>query len=316
MKIRTRYTLYSLIASAIPLGLVVVVLLSFSKRELDRIEARHVESSIHQVEKRINAVEQNVLSRVRIAARDLEWTRLLLMKNPSGEMDQLALIEKATEYRDILGLSFVDVISGDRNPRLLARSGDYANFGINVNRAGLGADVPDTGVAGVWFMAIGARNMPCILASVPLEHGGGRIAYIQGGINIDEQYVKELAEIVGGGAVFEIKGQSWITSGGDDLAPDKIYESHHRIVTVHPKSLINDGRAAIHISFPESDARRLLARSLWLYSLVALAGVILSGAIGYFSARRLTIPLNELVDAAENISEGRFERRIVWFAND
>ena len=316
MKIRTRYAVYSLIASAIPLGLVVVVLLAFSKRELDGIEARQIESSMRQVQNHIAAIEQDVLSKLRIASRDIEWTKLLLKKDSDGEIDQLALIEKATEYRDILGLSYVDIISGDSSSRLLARSGDYANFGIKVLRPGLGSEVPDTGVIGIWFMAVGAESVPCLLASVPLKHGGERIACIQGGINIEERYVAELANIVGGGAVFAIAGQSWITSGDPDLTPENIFDGRLRTVTVHPNSLIDEEKVALHIVFPESDARRLLERSLWLYSLVALAGVLLSGAIGYFSARRLTVPLNELVDAAEKISEGRFERRIIWFAKD
>ncbi len=316
MKIRTRYAVYSLIASAIPLGLVVIVLLAFSKRELDRIEARQVESSMRQVENQIAAIEQDVLSKLRIASQDIEWTRLLLKKDSDGEINQLALIEKATEYRDILGLRYVDIIGGDTLSRLLARSGDYANFGVKVHRPGLGAEVSDTGVVGIWFMNVGTEHVPCLLSSVPLKHGGDRIAFIQGGINIDEHYITKLADIVGGDAAFAFEGQRWITSGESDLTQDEIFDGHLRTITIYPKSFISDAEVALHIVFPESDARRLLERSLWLYSLVALAGVLLSGAIGYLSARRLTVPLNELVDAAEKISEGRFERRIIWFAKD
>lgn len=316
MKIRTRYAVYSLIASAIPLGLVVVVLLAFTKRELDKIEIRRIESSMQQVESNVSAIEQDILSKLRIASQDIEWTKLLLKKDSDGEIDQLALIDKATEYRDILGLSFVDIISGETLSRLLARSGDYANFGINVHRPGCGSDVPDTGVVGIWFMDVGTEQAPCLLASVPLEHGGNRIAYIQGGIDIDENYLARLSGIVGVGAVFAMDGQRLIASGDPELAEERMFDSRFRRITFTPKSLTSENEVTLLVVFPESDARRLLTKSLWLYSLVALAGVLLSGAIGYLSARRLTVPLNELVEAAEKISEGRFERRIIWFAKD
>ncbi|MCK4656895.1 MAG: HAMP domain-containing protein, partial [candidate division Zixibacteria bacterium] len=57
-------------------------------------------------------------------------------------------------------------------------------------------------------------------------------------------------------------------------------------------------------------------RILWLYALIAVGGILLAGVIGYFSSRHLTVPIGELVHAAEEISRGKFERRIIWFARD
>jgi two-component system nitrogen regulation sensor histidine kinase NtrY len=46
------------------------------------------------------------------------------------------------------------------------------------------------------------------------------------------------------------------------------------------------------------------------------AGIFIAGLLGLAFAQRLSSPIKELADAAEKISEGEFERKIIWFSND
>jgi len=132
MKISTRYTLYSLVASAIPLGLVVIILFSLSHRQLERMRVDDIRVIERLVKSRIASLDEVVSSKLRILSGDLEWTRLLLSKDQSGRIDQLALIEKVTSYNEVLELSYVELISSDSI--LIARSHDYSSFNMRVTR--------------------------------------------------------------------------------------------------------------------------------------------------------------------------------------
>ncbi|MCK4656287.1 MAG: hypothetical protein KAT85_04625, partial [candidate division Zixibacteria bacterium] len=102
MKISTRYTIYSLVASAIPLGLVVIILFSLAHRELGEMRADDIRVVERLVRSNFASLEDDISSRLTVMAGDLEWTRLLLTKDGDGHIDQLALIEKVTSYNEML----------------------------------------------------------------------------------------------------------------------------------------------------------------------------------------------------------------------
>jgi nitrogen fixation/metabolism regulation signal transduction histidine kinase len=81
-------------------------------------------------------------------------------------------------------------------------------------------------------------------------------------------------------------------------------------------SLEEDTRYQVMLLYPPSYARLLTSQSFRIYGVVAIAGILIAGLLGYAFAQRLSSPIKELALAAEKISEGRFDRKIIWFSND
>ncbi len=294
MKISTRYTIYSLVASAIPLGLVVIILFSLAHRELGEMRADDIRVVERLVRSNFASLEDDISSRLTVMAGDLEWTRLLLTKDGDGHIDQLALIEKVTAYNEMLELSFVELISSDST--LIARSGDYSSFDTRITRPVY--DTPDsTGIrSGLTTLKIAGDRSIYMLASAPIFYKGNLIAYLQGGKTVDRIFLADLENLTGATLEFDSSESDALRIGFPTI----------------------DGAAELSLTafLSESKVERLLSRILWLYALIAVGGILLAGVIGYFSSRHLTVPIGELVHAAEEISRGKFERRIIWFARD
>jgi len=308
MKIGTRYTLFSLVAAAVPIGLIVAVLFVFTHHELERMQAKDLQNVRQAVSSDIADLQRAVVSDIGVISEDLEWTRLLLQKDASERIDQLALIEKATSHCELLGLKYIELISPDSI--LLARSGDYSDFGLGIDRPLLDTTSAKSGGGGLAALDVAGDTEACMIASRGIYYRGNLIAYLQGGKVLDSNYLSHLKSVTGCAFALLIDGR--LHGSGLDRTDRDLSLSG----TVAFTSI--DGSSDILVGFekPESNVERLLAHSLWLYGLVALAGIVLSGVIGYFSSRHLTVPVNELVRAAEDISRGKFEQRIIWFAKD
>ena len=273
-----------------------IVLFSFSHRELEKMRISEMEVARMLVKSKFESLEMDVRSKLKIASEDVEWTRLLLSKNVNGNLDQLALIEKTTAYRDILDFSYVELISADSI--LIARSGDYSDFNTKVIRPALDTLTSQGVRSGLAVINIIDRQAIYAMASAPLFYRGNLIAYLQAGKMIDEIFLAKLEDLVGGTV---------------DLDTDSLENLSFKIEFA---TMDDSGKLTVSVFLPRSDAGELLTKSLWLYAVLALAGIVLSGFIGYVSSRHLTVPIGELVRAAEDISKGKFEQRIIWFAKD
>lgn len=315
MKITTRYTLYSLVASAIPLGLVVVVLLSFSRNKLKEMRADDVARVERIVRSSFESYEQEIRSGLEIISRDLEWTRLLLARDANGQIDQLSLIDLATSYSELPGLSYVELISVDS--LLLARSGDYSNFNVEIERPALNAQDSTGTTSGLFAFDFPADSEVVVMASKHLTYKGDLIGYLQVGKAIDRAMLAHVEDM--SGTLIDIVPLSVVSgaerSGGTvSRARDSIVVSDSLMIEF---AGIDGSEIMIAmILMPESEIEQLLSRSLWIFAIVACAGVMLAGVLGYVGSRHLTVPIGELVEAAEGISRGQFERRIIWFAKD
>ncbi len=314
MKISSRYTIYSLAASAVPLGLVVIVLYSLTHRELERMRADDIKVAEHVLESSFASAEEDVSAKLRIVSNDLEWTRLLLKRNGDGRIDQLALIEMATDYSQKLGLSYIELISPDSN--LLARSRDYSSFNIGVARPALDTLGSREVISGLAAVGIAGKSAIHIMASIPMYYKGDLIAYMQGGREVDRPFMTRLENLTG--TILDLRSVAdagpastgMLSDGGVAEGPEG------EIFRMTIRAIDEVGGFILTVIQPESEVERLLEKSLRIYAILALGGIVLAGAIGYFSSRRLTVPIGELVEAAEEIAEGRFERRIIWFAKD
>jgi signal transduction histidine kinase len=240
------------------------------------------------------SLEDDVSSKLAVMSGDLEWTRLLLTEDEDGHIDQLALIEKVTSYNEMMELSYVELISSDST--LISRSGDYSSFDARITRPVY--DAPDsTGIrSGMTTLNVAGDRLVYVLASAPIFYKGDLIAYLQGGRTVDRIFLAELENLTGATLEFD-------SSDSDALR-------------IGFPTIDGAGELSLTASLPESKVERLLGKILWLYALIAVSGILLAGVIGYFSSRQLTVPIGELVHAAEEISRGKFERRIVWFGRD
>jgi len=311
MRLTTRYTLYHLIGSAVPIGLVVLVLFLFSHEELEKTRYTDLQSAADLLKANFLMEEQELLARVSAASDDLEWTRLVLRKDEKGRRDQLAIIEKATRLRDMAGLSYVEVLLQDS--LLLGRSGDYSSFDVSVKpRPG----IDSTETVGIALLDAGSGESLYIAAAMPVRYMGDIIAHLQGGRVIDKGFLNNLERLTGASLALTFDDETYSLMGDDYLEAQKSKRTNRPTVTEPLTALGTSVQARLTVLLPPSDIEKFLRKSLYLYALVALAGIAVSSLIGYMSARHLTVPVRELATAAENISKGEFEHRIIWFASD
>jgi len=308
MKLRTRYTVYSILTAAIPLGLVILFLYFYTQRELRVLGSERFSNTKTGLALLEQALKSDVASRTSIAAEDREWLRLLI---GSGAEDskQLDMIELAGRYSAILNLDILELISLDTV--LMARSGDYSAFDIPL----AGVLFPSDSGSIVYYSVQEEDGIQTVLCTAvyPVIRNNSPVAYISGSVKLDGDILTEWESLLGSEII--ILTESDITSDADITEILSSTDSTSFIYGLTPIAGESDF-IGFRVALPPDRTTFLIQGAMYMYLLLALAGIALAGLLGYLFSRRLSIPIGELVDAAEKIAEGKFDRRIIWFGKD
>jgi signal transduction histidine kinase len=333
MKLKGKVSLYFILATSLPLIVAVFVLYFYLVGGLKRIEVDSVQAALNSVRTHLENEGDNISQRVARALRadDHKILQILLTRDRNGQIDQSKLIGLTGEYQKLLKLDFLEVISPDGV--VLASGIRPADFNRPTDFKFINDIESEGSIVGFNQYNLGETQNLSYLNGQPLKYGDSTVALVVGGIFVDNFYLRDMqlpynvqsavlsdrylyASTLDPTSQQALEGE--LNKRLSDEFTDQFklgnidYKPYYQLLY----SLQNDKRFQIMLLYPPSYARMLTAQSFRIYAVVAIAGIFIAGLLGLAFAQRLSSPIKELADAAEKISEGEFERKIIWFSND
>ena len=333
MNLKSKASIYFMLATGLPLLATVVILYFYLIGGLQRIEIDNISLAINAVKNHFEKEGEGLIQHVARAARadDHRLLQILLTRDRSGQIDQSKLIDITGEYQRLLKLDFLEIIS----PRstILASGARPTDF----NRPSDFAFIPDiiekNSVLGFTMHNTGEKSLLSYTCGQTLFYEDSIIAVIVGGKYIDHYYLQNM-QLPYDIQLAVLSGKNMTASTLDQeaqaLLEDKLqkrddtdikdrFRLYGNVYKPYFQNLFSLDERSIYqvmLLYPPSYARLLTTQSLKIYAVVAIAGMIIAGLLGYAFAQRLSSPIKELSHAAERISKGEFERKIIWFSND
>lgn len=113
MKLKGKTSLYFIITTSLPLIAMVVILYFYLIGGLQRIEIDNISVALNTVKTHFENEGDNITQRVNRAMRadDYQMLQILMTRDRQGRIDQSRLIDLTAEYRRLLKLDFLEVIS-------------------------------------------------------------------------------------------------------------------------------------------------------------------------------------------------------------
>jgi signal transduction histidine kinase len=334
MNLKGKASLYFIIATSLPLIAMVVILYFYLIGGLQRIEIDNISVALTTVKSHFEKEGDNITQRVDRAMRadDYQMLQILMTRDRQGRIDQSKLIDLTGEYRKLLKLDFLEVISPAS--MILASGARPADFNRETDFRFIG-DIIDQGrVLGFTNYNAGDKNHLSYASGQALLYEDSLIAVFVGGIFLDSYYLQNLnlpynvqlailagkdlrASTMGPANESRLNEELGKRRSAEDLAKNyKLDDISYRSYFQQLYSLDENSYFQAMLLYPPSFARLLTAQSFKIYSVVALAGVLISGLLGYAFAQKLSGPIRELSRAADGISRGKFDHKIIWFSND
>lgn len=333
MKLKGKVSLYFILATSLPLITAVFILYFYLVGGLKRIEVDSIHDALNSVKLHLENEGDNITQRVSRALRadDHKLLQVLLTRDRNGQIDQSKLIDLTGEYQTLLKLDFLEVISPDGI--VLASGIRPTDFNRPTDFDFIGRITADGSIVGFNQYNLGETQNLSYLNGQPLRYGDSTVALVVGGIFVDNYYL--LSMQLPYNVQSAVLSDRYLYASTLDPSSERILKADlnnrvsdefadpFRIESMDYKpyyqllySLQENKRFQIMLLYPPSYARMLTAQSFRIYGVVAIAGILIAGLLGLAFAQRLSAPIRELADAAEKISEGEFERKIIWFSND
>ncbi len=333
MKLKGKVSLYFILATSLPLITAVFILYFYLVGGLKRIEVDSIHDALNSVKLHLENEGDNITQRVSRALRadDHKLLQILLTRDRNGQIDQSKLIDLTGEYQTLLKLDFLEVISPDGI--VLASGIRPTDFNRPTEFDFIDRIIADGSIVGFNQYNLGETQNLSYLNGQPLKYGDSTVALVVGGIFVDNYYLRSmqlpynvqsavLSDRYLYASTLDPSSEQILNKELNDRVSDE-FADLFKIESIEYKpyyqllySLQDNKRFQIMLLYPPSYARMLTAQSFRIYGVVAIAGIFIAGLLGLAFAQRLSAPIRELADAAEKISEGEFERKIIWFSND
>ena len=104
--------------------------------------------------------------------------------------------------------------------------------------------------------------------------------------------------------------QRALTTDEVSSAEDVRYRERSYRTVFHPVSVPDYGKVVISIWTPSSEMNLLKETLIWGMGAIAGVGILAMAVIGYFIARTITAPVEDLLKVTEAVADGTFQRRV------
>jgi len=322
MKLRIRITLLLILAAVLPMFAVYVSLSLYSesqKRSLVDMKLTGVYgAAVNLYERKGSAV----LQQMRQLSDDPILTRLLLVKDRNGYIDQQGLIKFASETRSLLNLDYLIVV----NPvgEVLARGHDPGMFGDNINPNPVLAEaLAGQKIQSLDKILLEGETTLISVAAVPVWYRDGQlIGVIAGGVYLDDEFCRDI-RIMSGAEILLVEDDNLLakTLPGktDQLLMYLEYQKYYKAdvegldysFSRYPLyNLFGEKIADLMMGVSTQDLDILFKRMKLIFGGFALGGLLLAIIFGYIFAARFTKPIFKLTNAADRLADGDFSARV------
>ncbi len=332
MNLKSKASLYFIIATGLPLIATVLILYFYLIGGLQRIENENIAAAFANMRAHFEKEGETLSQRISRAIRadDYRILQLLMTRDRQGQIDQSRLIEMTGQFRNLLHLDILQIIGPDNT--LLASGSNPTDFGRKSEFEFLDSIKTNNPVMGFKSMKFGEYSFLVHIGAEALSYKDSLIAQVVGGIVIDDFYLREM-DLPYNVEVVVLSRRGFLSSTMDIETTSKLEDQLAKRVKDYSSdfelngigyspyyqslySLDPDEKYQVLLLYPPSYARLLTSQSFRIYGVVAIAGILIAGLLGYAFASRLSRPIKDMSIAAEQISQGEFDQKIFYFGSD
>jgi len=331
--LQTKLILIFLIITLIPMGVVMYIAYQRVAERFNTMAQERIKNTLQHIEEEYNNKQNELLNEVEriLEARSFDIKRLLL------QGPQSTLIDLAVEMREARGLDILEI--GDQEGTVLAKGDERAGFGFSrgdeeeIERALKGETVTTLSRE----RRLG-RNYLMIEAIVPIRYSSSNIGTVLGGYILDKKFAQRLKEVSSAEIIIlnddEIETSTINTSNageslysylqpllskihkGGYLGTITLSQDRYNLGSVPLRATNKEILGTILIGISDKERMQTIKDMSQLFLILALGGVLIASALGYFIARGITRPIRELVRGAKAIAAGDLEHQIITRSRD
>jgi two-component system nitrogen regulation sensor histidine kinase NtrY len=328
-----RARLFALV-SALVFAVVVLTTWTVSvsaRRAFEALDAQRTAALIAECRREFARQSDDVAARVeRMASSDV--LRRAAIDLGSARVDRAALVNEATPLAAAHGLDFLDIVAADGT--IVSSAHWPARFGYPHPWA---ARAPKTeGSAFLDSVELPRETALALVAVRAVTAAGERRLIVAGGRRVDRQFLESFALPEGMRVMLyrnvepEVAGQQLVDAHGqvaeaaalDPLIARVRQQAQERVETIQrpdgPETidaipLTGREGTVLGVLLVGSSGRALASlvnRIRWSGAAFGAVGLVLGFALSYLVAARVTRPVEQLADAAREISAGRWDVRV------
>ncbi len=307
-----------LIASILPFIGVIIFLQFITAEQQINLARQRLNSVVSGVVGFYDRAGTGILTQVQSLTANDDLKRTLLLTDEIGIIDQSALIKSTVNHKELLNLDYLVIV--DPRGNVLAQGHDPTIFGISIAND----MVVSEALSGQQVHSLGVRDFKgesemMMLAASPVWFKNRAIGAVVGGIIIDDSYLYDLKELSGAELILIrdgiIKGST--ISGNLNQVP--IDTSSNKISSVDLGGVpykfgvfgltdFSDKRIAdLLIAINTYDLKTAFNRISLIFILFAAGGFVLALFIAWVFAYKISKPIMNLADMANQLATGNFD---------
>jgi len=300
----------------------------FYKMSQDRVEG-----ALRAISTELDLRHKDVVQKLGQTAKIVDLKRKILLRTDDGSPDYAGLALQLNDIKESTGLDLLELC--DKDGILLASGHEPGRAGEDRTKDPLFISaMSGVTVVNIVRQQMLSENFLAIKSAVPIEQRGEVIGVLMGGYVLNREYLKRLHRLSAAEVILlrpEAASMSSIqTPSGDDdaglyIEPDFIKRSlstkdikissfrlkgDYYIAGVHKLKGSNKVLGSMVVLVSNQVIEQTVRELNHGFITVTAVALLLAVLIGYLTARRITRPVQALVDGAVAIAQGNYEQEI------
>ncbi|HEY0704906.1 MAG TPA: ATP-binding protein [Candidatus Acidoferrales bacterium] len=334
MTFRSKLFLNFIIALLLAVGLVAAGVTLVTRRVFDEMNRQHTDAMVQQFQHEFERRGQDVAHRVKAIAEEEATTRMAVdLSRPNADVS--VYVHDARGVSSSHQLDFLDFVGNDG---AIISSEEYpARFGYKLPWV---TQPEDWLARGAFLMRVETAQGPALgLMAVSTVRVGDRDLYVVGGERLGKEFLQSLVLPTGMRALLylnlepEFQEPNLIDANGPAPDADRFQPLVEKIEAdpveqtekiswgfdpsnaevLHALPLVGRQKELLGVLFVGSSQRTVVSlerRIRWLALGVAAVGLLLGLLLSWWGAARVTRPVQKLVSAAHEVSQGNWNAHV------